>query len=258
MVDSGSIDDTVPVATRLGAKVVTHSFSTHSRQWQWALQNLPLETDWILALDADQSLTEELRFWLACFFQDDTKADRLAGVYFPRRQIFRGKWIKRGGYYPVWLLKLFRKSEVHIDETETVDHHFFVTGDTTKAQGDLIEDNRRENDIGFWIQKHETYARGVAKEEFRRSSTGSTSTVRGNWLGNPDQRTAAAKRLWTHLPLYIRPFLYFMYRYFLRLGILDGKQGFIFHFLQAFWFRLLVDIHLDDMRTNNQTTDRNA
>jgi hypothetical protein len=70
----------------------------------------------------------------------------------------------------------------------------------------------------------------------------------GVFSANPDARTEALKRLWRRMPLYVRPFLYFVYRYVIRLGVLDGKQGAIFHFLHAFWFRLLVDIKLDDLR----------
>ena len=72
--------------------------------------------------------------------------------------------------------------------------------------------------------------------------------VTPSMLGTPDQRTLAMKRFWRRLPLFVRPFLYFMYRYFVRFGFLDGKQGAIFHFLQAFWFRLLIDIKLDEMQ----------
>ena len=71
--------------------------------------------------------------------------------------------------------------------------------------------------------------------------------IRASWFGNPDQRTLRMKKLWLRMPLYLRPFLYFFHRYFLQLGFLDGKEGAIFHFMHAFWYRLLIDIHLDGM-----------
>ena len=67
-------------------------------------------------------------------------------------------------------------------------------------------------------------------------------------FGTPDQRILWLKERWYGMPLYVRPFIYFFYRYILRLGFLDGKEGFVFHFLQAFWYRLLVDMNLDDLR----------
>ncbi len=77
---------------------------------------------------------------------------------------------------------------------------------------------------------------------------GGVGIIQPSWFGSPDQRTLQVKAMWSRMPMYVRPILYFFYRYFLRLGFLDGKDGFIFHFLQALWFRLLVDINLDDRR----------
>src|SRR5439155_16706874 len=108
-----------------------------------------------------------------------------------------------------------------------------------------VEDNVREADIGFWIEKHNRYALLQARVEALRQGSG---LLTPRLRGNPDERTAWMKRTWERLPLYLRPALYFGYRYFLRLGFLDGKEGFVFHFLQGFWYRLLVDIHLDDLR----------
>jgi hypothetical protein len=88
----------------------------------------------------------------------------------------------------------------------------------------------------------------LAAEELDRNRQAAAAPIKPALFGTPDQRTLMLKQLWFHLPLYVRPVLYFLYRYFLQLGFLDGKQGTIFHFLQAFWFRLLVDINLDEMR----------
>jgi hypothetical protein len=116
-----------------------------------------------------------------------------------------------------------------------------------KLKYDLIEANRKEDDISFWIEKHNWYAKKLAVEEFRRRNGQRHDPISASWTGNPDQRTLRMKMLWLHMPLYLRPFLYFGYRYFLRLGFLDGKEGAIFHFMHAFWFRMLVDINLDDL-----------
>ncbi len=249
VVDSGSRDSTIAIAEHFGAVVVNHSFESHSKQWQWALANLPIKTDWVLALDADQRLTPELRKRIQELVAKSDGADSdLEGCYVRRRQVFRGKWIRHGGYYPKYLLKLFRLNSVSIDESDLVDHHFRVRGRTIRLEDDIIEDNQNEADISVWIDKHNRYAMRQATEEFNRRYTNShVANVRAVLWGSPDERTEWLKRLWCRLPLYIRPALYFAYRYFLRLGFLDGKQGFIFHFLQGFWYRLLVDVNLDQM-----------
>jgi glycosyltransferase involved in cell wall biosynthesis len=242
IVDSGSTDRTLAIAEELGAKVVTHRFETHTRQWRWALANLPLQTEWILALDADQRVSPELRDAILAAFSAGGSATAADGYFLIRRQVFRGRWIKYGGYYPKYLLKLFRRGAVALDEGDLVDHHFHVTGRLVRLPGDLIEDNRNEARIFDWIEKHNRYARLQATQEIRRLGLG----PRPKLWGSPDERTAWMKSVWSRLPLYLRPIGYFIYRYFLRLGFLDGKEGFVFHVMQAFWYRLLVDINRDE------------
>ena len=244
VVDSGSTDRTVDLAQAAGVHVVTHSFDTHARQWAWALQHLPIRTDWVLGLDADQRLTPELRSALLATVGVGAPESSNAGYYVNRRQVFRGRWIRHGGYYPKYLLKLFRRTHVRFDESELVDHHFHVDGPCGYLRGDLIEDNQNESQIFEWIAKHNKYARAMAAEEVHRLEAGAP---RGRWNGTADERIARFKTIWLRLPLYWRPLGYFLYRYIIRLDFLDGKQGFIFHFLQAFWYRLLVDINRDEL-----------
>jgi glycosyltransferase involved in cell wall biosynthesis len=245
VVDAGSTDRTKAIAEEFGAIVVEHPFQTHSTQWRWALKQLPLTSEWVLALDADQRVTAGLAQELRDL--DECALESVEGVFIKRQQWFRDRWIRHGTYYPKYLLKLFRRDRVRIDAGDLVDHHFYIDGPVLKLSHDLVESNKKEDDIAFWIQKHNRYATLLAREEMQWRNT-SPSAIAPSLFGNPDQRALALKRLWRELPLFVRPFLYFGYRYFLRLGFLDGKQGAIFHFMQAFWFRLLVDINLDEMR----------
>ena len=255
VVDSGSTDTTISIAADCGAEVVSHPFESHAGQWQWALENLPFATQWVLGLDADQRVTPELRDELIELFGgDQTKLHGVNGFYVRRRQVFRGRWIRHGGYYPKYLLKLFRRDQVRLDERDLVDHHFWVQGPTAMLRHDIVEDNRKESDIAFWIDKHNRYARLHAREELARRR-GLAWPVRPDLFGSPDQRVAWLKQRWYVLPLYLRPVLYFFYRYVIRFGFLDGKQGFIFHFLQGFWYRLLVDIHLDELLHEREPSD---
>lgn len=248
VVDSGSTDGTQDIAAGHGATVVAHPFSTHAAQWQWALANLPLTADWVLALDADQRVTPELAEELRRRFGRGGESNNgINGFYVNRRQIFRGRWIRHGAYYPKYLLKLFRRDAVELDVNDLVDHHFYVRGTTGKLRHDIIEENKKEDDITFWIAKHNRYAALMAQEEL--SASGRPPAVTPALFGSPDQRVLRLKALWRSLPLFLRPCLYFGYRYFLRGGWLDGKEGFIFHFLQGFWFRLLVDIKMEELRT---------
>ena len=186
----------------------------------------------------------------------DTAETGPAGYFLKRKQIFRGRWIKHGGYYPKYLLKLFRRHAVWVDKTDLVDHHFRVRGAVALLQHDLIEDNQNEADISVWVSKHNRYAALQAQEEMAQSDLTPQSRLCEALFGSPDERTIWRQQLWRRLPLYVRPALYFFYRYVCRLGFLDGKEGFVFHVLQAFWYRLLVDIKLDELR--RQQADRST
>lgn len=248
VVDSGSTDRTVRIAEDYQAHVLVHPFQTHTAQWQWAIRNLPEgASSWILGLDADQRVTKEL----ASEIRDVLTRDRddVAGFYIKRRQIFRGRWIRHGAYYPKYLLKLFRRDRVWFDANELVDHHFHVRGRTASLQHDLVEANVKEDDLDFWIRKHCRYARLLAQEEHRRRSH-LESPERAGAIEHDSHEDGRLwrRQLWSHMPLFVRPWLYFFYRYVLRLGFLDGREGLIFHFVQACWFRFMVDVYLHELR----------
>jgi len=248
VIDSGSTDRTLEIARLFGAHLLSHPFQNHTTQWQWALENLPCRPEWVLALDADQRLTPDAAQEIGSAVEAGGTADReqIEAYYINRRQIFRGKWIRHGGYYPKYLLKLFRKDRVRFDPRDLVDHHFYVPGRTAKLRHDLLEVNVKEDQISFWLEKHVRYARLLAQEELLRREK-ADAPLEAKALGSPDHRALWRKGLWYRLPLYWRPFLFFIYRYFFQAGILDGKVGFIFHFLQAFWFRLVIDIQVEEL-----------
>ena len=185
------------------------------------------------------------------FKEEDFKD--VAGIYFNRKNIFKGKWLKHGGYFPLYLLKMFRVGVGYSDLNENMDHRFIVPGKTIIWKtGYIIEENYKENQISFWISKHNKYSDLVATEEWERLQQLRTQTLKPNLFGSPDQKKAFLKSIWWKMPLYVRPFIYFFHRYFIQLGILDGKQGFVFHFLQAFWFRLVVDIKIDEIKKQHK------
>jgi glycosyltransferase involved in cell wall biosynthesis len=245
VVDSGSTDRTVALAERFGARVLPHPFESHTQQWRWALSQLPAGVDWVLGLDADQRLSPGLRREIEALFRPEPPAG-LDGFYLNRRQVFRGRWIRHGGYYPKYLLKLFRPERVRFDELDLTEHHFYPLGRTARLRGDLIEDNQKERDLAFWLEKHIRYARLQAREELLRRRAGRRWQLRPSLFGNADQQTLWLKERWYRLPRYLRPSIYFFYRYLLRLGFLDGPNGFLFHFLQTFWYRVLVDAYLEE------------
>lgn len=240
VVDSGSRDGTVATAKARGAVVVEHPFETHAKQWDWALRTLPLAGEWVLALDADQSLTPELATEIAAVV---TRADGPSAYLLRRRQYFRGRWIRHGGYYPTYQLRLFRKGTATVDADELVDHHFLPADRPARLRHDLVESNAKENDILFVIDRWTRYAARQAEEEVRGRVAPLPPT-------GPLRRVARRKRFYAKLPLGLRACAYFVWRYLIRLGFLDGREGFLFHVLQGFWYRLLVDIRISELRAS--------
>ena len=244
VVDSGSTDKTLELVRKYTDRVYFHPFNTHSRQWDWALKYLPVRNEWVLGIDADQRITNELAREIVILFSDMRKMECVDGFYLKRKQYFMGKWIRHGGYYPRYLLKLFRISKVRADVRELMDHHFYVNGKTSKLKNDFIEENKKEV-LAFWAAKHIQYASLQAQEELHGLGRG---IIGSSLFGNSDQRRLLLKKIWVRLPLFIRPFIYFIYRYFFRVGFLDGKEGLIFHFLQGCWYRFLVDAKIYEMK----------
>lgn len=248
VIDSESKDQTVPIARQYADEVYNLPY-VHDAiiPWifQWGLDNLLIRDEWVMILEADQELTPELKQELQTLFSQPSIPEN--GFYIRRIQIFRGRRIRFGGYGSKYLLKLFRRSAGELDKQEQ-DTRVYVKGQVGKLKSPIVEENLKEAEILFYLQKHLRYAEAFAREEFRRRQEGIQWKLEPRLFGTPDQRTLWLKGLYYRLPLYVRPFVYFFYRYFLLLGFLDGKEGAIFHFLRAFWFRLVVDIRLEELQ----------
>lgn len=251
VLDSESSDGTVEIATRHGAEVARLTYE-HGRiiPWifQWGLDNLSLRHEWILILEADQSVPAGLRSEIESVVLGAGVHD---GYYITRRQIFRGKPIRFGGYGGKRMLKLFRRGRGALDPIEQ-DTRVYVDGSVGALRTPLQEWNRKEDAILFYLEKHLRYAEAFAREEHRRAVEGIAFRRRGRLLGTPDERILWQKQLWYRLPLFARPLAYFFYRYVILLGFLDGPSGALFHFLQAFWFRLVVDVRLAELRAGSR------
>ncbi|WP_026898969.1 glycosyltransferase family 2 protein [Daejeonella oryzae] len=246
VLDSGSTDSTLQICRNYGVSVETNPFENHPRQWDKALKTFPVQTPWIIGLDADHIVSPELLQQLSQF--RDADFTDVSGIYFNRKNFFKGKWIRHGGYYPRYLLKMFRFGTGYSDLNENMDHRFIVSGKSIIwKQGHLIEENLKENRISFWISKHNHYSDLLANEEIERMNKLRFQTIKPNFWGSPDERIASLKNLWWKLPLFLRPFLYFTYRMIFQLGILDGRTGILFHFLQGFWFRIIVDVKISEI-----------
>jgi glycosyltransferase involved in cell wall biosynthesis len=238
IVDSYSTDKTLEIAKRYTDKIYQHHFENYAKQFNWALENLPIKDDWVMRLDADERWTEDGFRELQEIIQ---KGD-VDGVYVKMKIYFMGRWIKHGDFYPNYFLRVFRKGKGKIED-RMMDEHILVEGKTVKSNIDVIESNYdRQMNLSLWIKKHNWYSTREAVEFLKIKNKNTKIESVGNfWGGKTERKRWLKEKFYFKVPLFLRPFLYFLYRYFIKFGFLDGKEGLIFHFLQGFWYRFLVD-----------------
>jgi len=244
VVDCFSTDGTVAQAQAQGSEVVQHAWVNHSVQVNWALDNVPIDTRWTMRLDADEVVTPEL----AAALNSDLSGypDSMMGLTVNRQIHFLGRWIRHGGIYPARMLRVWRSGKGRC-ENRWMDEHMVVQGEIAHVDADIADINL--NNVTWWTDKHNHYASREAVDLLmnRRQGVEATATARLNFQAG--MKRWLKLKVYARLPLGLRALLYFLYRYFLRLGFLDGWQGFAFHFLQGFWYRFLVDVKVHELET---------
>lgn len=240
IVDSFSTDDTLRIAKDHGVNIVQRPFENYGAQRNWAIENLPIKGDWELHLDADERLSEELVSELNALDNDSTKG--IDGFYLSRLVHFMGKPIRHGGMFPIWHMRLFRRGKGKC-ESRLYDQHFYVKGKTSQLRSPFIDDIKLP--LIEWTVRHNRWAELEVAELTNRSEN---REIRGELSKNPVERKRFYRNLYHRFPLLVRPFLLFVYRYFIRLGFLDGKEGLVFFALQTFWYRFLIDAKLLEHR----------
>ena len=246
VLDSYSTDDTVKIATDFGAKVFFRKFDNFSLQRNFALTSLPINTDWVFFIDADEMLTDELKIEIL----SELSNSKYDGYYINRRFYWKGRWIKRG-YYPTSLLRLGRNGKIKCDN-RPINEHLVCDTDLVKSlKNDFIDYNRKN--LSDWLNKHNDYSTREALQLFDNKKIENTKL-----FGNQYQRKRWIRQyVWRILPPLIRPVLFFLYRYFIRLGFLDGKEAFMYHFLHAFLYRMLIDFKYLEIKWNTKKTKKN-
>ena len=245
VVDCGSTDRTFEIAKNYGAKFVHNVWINYSSQFKFGVANVSSSCDWVMRLDADEYLTERLQNSIRDFLCDP--APDVLGAYFPRRMAFMGRLIKHGGIFPAYMLRLFRNGRGEIED-RWMDEHIKVEGKTVVLEGELIDDNL--NSLTWWTEKHNKYASREAVDmlnlEFVFMKRDSVASVKGG--SQAGLKRWVKEKIYALLPTGLRALAYFLYRYLVRLGFLDGREGTMFHLLQGFWYRYLVDCKVHEVK----------
>ncbi len=224
VVDSGSTDRTVHIATDHGATVLEHEFVNHAKQFQWALDHAPVTAAWVMRLDADEIVEPDLAREIEARLPE-LSAD-ITGVNLKRKQIFMGRWIRHGGRYPLVMLRIWRRGMGRIEDRWMDEHITVAEGQTVTMDGGFADHNL--GDLGQFIAKHNKYASREAIDVLNQKRGFLAKSRRSNLTGV--SRQTSAKRfiketVYNRLPFPVGAAGYFLYRYVLQLGFLDGKEG---------------------------------
>jgi glycosyltransferase involved in cell wall biosynthesis len=235
VVDSFSTDDTVTLSRQHGAQVVQHAFENYGAQRNWAIDHVESRHPWQLHLDADERLTPELIASIRSLPENTAHS----GFFIARLVQFLGRQLRHGGMSPTWHLRLFRRGAGRCEERKYDQHFYLSKGSAGQLQGYMIDDIRMP--LSEWTSRHNRWSDAEVLEQ---TAAREGIRIRPRFWGNPVERKRFLRGLYNDAPLFVRPFALFFYRYFLRLGFLDGREGFIFWTLQTFWFRFLIDAKL--------------
>ncbi|NNH86649.1 glycosyltransferase family 2 protein [Acinetobacter terrae] len=241
VVDSGSNDKTVEIAENSGAQVFYNKFINQAKQFQWALDNIPIACDWVMRLDADEIIEEDLQQEIRKKLYDLPL--NIVGVNLKRKHIFMDRWVRYGGRYPVTLLRIWRKGHGYMEDRWMDEHIYVKGGETITLLGGFSDHNL--NDLTFFTDKHNRYATREALEVLNQRHNLFNRNDEQQLTNHTVSRQAAVKRLikeklYNRIPFTVAALAYFLYRYIFQLGFLDGRSGLVYHFLQGYWYRFLV------------------
>ncbi len=232
VVDSQSSDRSAEIVKSYGANLVQFHFNGRwPKKKNWSLENLPFRNDWILIVDCDERITNELWDEIATAIKDQ----KYCGYYLNRRVFFLGKWIRHGGKYPDWNMRLFKHKEGRYENLGTegvrntgdneVHEHVVLTGDAGYLKNDMIHEDFR--DLFHWIERHNRYSNWEARVYYNvLTGKDESGTIGASFFGDAVQRKRFLKKIWVRLPF--KPLLRFILFYFIQLGFLDGKAGYIY------------------------------
>ena len=236
VVDSFSTDRTVEIAKEFGVDVYQHEFVNYSKQFLYGLNETGIDTKWILRIDADERLTDASRAEVEALCEQNMDTD-VNGIILRFEVTFLGKKLFHGGIYPFRKLLVFKRGIGTIEDRYMDEHIVLSEGRTVEAKND--SEHHDFKDLAYFVQKHNWYSSREVLDYIE-------NTKLQHEDGHELNRKAGVKRwikfhIYYKLPMGMRAHFYYWYRYYIKLGFLDGKEGKIYAFMQAYWYRYLVD-----------------
>ncbi len=245
IVDAYSKDSTVEIAQKLGAIVMQRKWKNHADQFNWALENIDDDISWVIRIDADEYMSERLKWEISVNFPKISK--HVVGISVKRKIIFQGQLVRFGGVGSVESLRILKIGHGYC-ENRFMDEHLVVHGRVARFSGCIYDENL--NTLSWWINKHNTYANREAIEALdieynflKRRKDGKHYAT-----SNANIKRILKKNIYYKIPSRIRALTYYLIRNLFFLGFLDLIRGNYFHYLQCYWYRLLVDLKISEIK----------
>lgn len=231
VIDSFSSDNTVAIAKAFGAEVYQHPFENYAKQYMYGVEKANADTVWTLRIDADERLTEESAIELEHLCNENETTD-VAGIVLRFKKNFLGKDLYHGGVYPWKKMNCYKTNYGAIEDRSMDEHIVLSQGSVIEMKNDCLHFDFK--DLEYFVNKHNWYSSRETVDYFENLSKEKSKE-------ELDFKTWIKMRFYYRLPMGVRAHLYYVYRYYVKLGFLDGKEGKIYAFLQAYWYRYLVD-----------------
>lgn len=247
IIDSLSKDKTVEIAQEYPEVTVLYNkWTNYATQFNWALENAPIKTKWVLRLDADEYLSDTLKNELRSKLP--TLDEKYTGIIVPLQRVFLGRNINHGIAKGIKMLRFFQYGKAKSEVRQMDEHLELIEGESIEFEGSFSDDNL--NNLSWWTQKHIGYAIREAVDllDIEFNLTGSASHTTDSHIDSQALAKRKRKESYARKPLFLRSFLYFVYRYIFKLGFLDGKEGFLWDFMQGWWYRTLVDAKIFEIK----------
>lgn len=241
VVDSGSTDNTIAYAKELGADVLEHPMKPflYAKQFLYGMDNADIKTKWVFRIDADEELTEESAAEIEQLCNENENTD-VNGIVVRFEVNFMGRPLRHGGIYPFKKLLIFKYGKGNIEDRQMDEHIVLFEGTSVEVKHDSLHHDYK--DLSAWIAKHNNYSSREAMDYYL---AGDHNGEENSGYSMPVRIKRFIKyHIYYKLPMGFRAHLYYWYRYYVKLGFLDGREGKIFAFLQAYWYRFLVDAKL--------------
>lgn len=244
VIDSGSTDNTIAIARRLGAEVYVHPFENYARQFNWGIDSCDIHTDWILRIDADEAFPPQLCAAVEKAISDPANSD-VHGIMLSANLFFMGRMLRHGKQKKRKVM-LFRTGFGRIEDRQ-MDEHTLVEGGRILALEERF-DHYDFKDLTTYIAKMNWYATREMQDYYAVQEALKTDSSGKQIAGLRKKKFG----LYYRMPMFIRCWMLFIYQYIFRGGFLDGVEGFLYYWLYHCWYRMIVDAKILEQKKNPQ------